>query len=75
MKTITSARGARIDCPNFNPCRFCFGCRNYDASVIKCEECFLDDAKENICKTDLHTTKALNMMLKIKTTSHLGKDA
>lgn len=64
MKTWNDALGARNNCPNFDPCPLCFGCRNYTSYVIRCQKCKEDNQKDNLCKRDFHTERALSLMLK-----------
>lgn len=65
-KTWNSPFGALINCPDFDPCHLCYGCRNYTSYRVKCEQCRRDNEKDNICKREIHTEKALFMMLKSK---------
>lgn len=65
-KTINSALGARISCVNFNPCKLCYGCRNYSSAILKCRKCYEDNAKYNICNREKHTDYALNLMIRVK---------
>lgn len=61
IKKVNDVRGYKINCANFNPCPLCFGCRNADPKYIKCEKCM--ESKYDICNTDLHTEKAISMMV------------
>lgn len=70
MKNVNSTVGAQKNCINFEPCPLCYGCRNYNSADIRCDECF-EDKKMNICRTDIHTISALNMMLKNKEIIHI----
>lgn len=66
MKTWNTPLGAQKNCPDFDPCPLCFGCRNYTEYRLKCQECYQDDKKQNLCNRTLHTEKALSLMLKAK---------
>lgn len=71
IKTPNSALGARRNCPNFDPCPLCFGCRSYDSAVVKCGLCYEEDRKANICNRELHTEKALAVMLQMKNKTYI----
>lgn len=62
-----SAKGARDNCPRFALCPLCYGCRNFDKSVQECLDCEKDNAKQNICKTDRHTSENLSRMIRKET--------
>lgn len=63
IKTKYSALGAQINCPNFYPCPLCYGCRNYNESMMMCQICKEDNLKYNTCKTSLHKPDILSKML------------
>lgn len=71
IKSWNTPLGARMHCPNFDPCPLCYGCRNYDSAVVRCESCYEDSAKKNICNRELHTEEALSMMLKLKNKTYI----
>lgn len=74
MKTWNTPLGAQKNCPDFDPCPLCFGCRNYTSYRIKCKACAEEDHKKNICKRELHTEKALSLMLKAKNQVRLNQE-
>ena len=59
--------GARNECPNFEQCPLCYGCRNYDSSVEKCyRNCYRNNAKINICNTEKHKSKLIAKFVPIR---------
>lgn len=63
LKTKESVKGAKINCPNYDPCPLCYGCRAYDASYYKCiTEC--RNSKRDVCNTHKHNDRALNLMIR-----------
>lgn len=66
QKKVSNVLGYKINCGNFNPCPLCYGCRNYDSSILSCERCYIDNKKFNICDTKKHNTKTLSKMIKRK---------
>lgn len=74
IKDWNTPLGARLNCPNYDPCPLCYGCRNYDSAVVRCEHCYEKNKKANICKRELHTEEALSMMLKLKNKTYIAKD-
>ena len=64
IKTFQSTAGYKADCPDYNPCPLCYGCRNYDSSYYKCVMTCGGNAKYNTCDTHKHNDKALNLMIK-----------
>ena len=73
IKDWNTPLGARLHCPNFDPCPLCYGCRNYDSAVVRCERCYEDNKKSNICNRELHTEEALFMMLKLKNRTYISE--
>lgn len=73
LKDWNTPLGAQMNCPNFDPCPLCFGCRSYSSSVNRCKKCYEDNKKQNICNRELHTETALSMMLKLKNKAYLAK--
>lgn len=62
-KTPDSVKGAKIRCPDFNPCPLCYGCRNYDPSYYKCiMTC--GGNKNDVCNTSKHNDRALKLMIR-----------
>ena len=62
-KTKFSALGAKMNCPNFNPCPLCYGCRNYNDKYEACLKCKEDNKKYNTCNTNLHKADIISKML------------
>ena len=63
LKTKESVKGFKINCPNYDPCPLCYGCRAYDPSYYECTtEC--GGSKRDICNTQKHNDKALNLMIR-----------
>lgn len=52
MKRPGDVRGRQINCPNFQMCPVCYGCRSYDTQFAECRECGKD--KKNICNKQRH---------------------
>ena len=73
IKDWNTPLGARLHCPNFDPCPLCYGCRNYDSAVVRCERCYEDNVFSDMCKRELHTEKALSMMLKLKNRTYISE--
>ena len=63
QKQPSDVRGVRIRCPHFEQCPLCYGCRNYNPKYLKCQECKLENEKQNICKTDRHRADLLEKMI------------
>ena len=70
-KTINNVHGAEINCQRFDPCPLCYGCRNYDSALVKCDSCYYNNKEYDTCNTTKHTEKALNLMLRVKNTIKL----
>ena len=66
-KTLNDARGARINCINFQQCPFCYGCRNYTSYDLECQICLQENKKINICKTDVHKADLISKMVQRNT--------
>lgn len=71
IKNWNSPRGAKIHCPNFDPCPLCYGCRNYDSAVVRCEGC-TENAKHDICNREFHSEHNLSLMLTNKSKTRIG---
>ena len=61
-KNRNSARGAQIDCLNFEMCPLCYGCRNYNTQLPECQKC-LKDPKNNICNLQSHKAHLVARMI------------
>ena len=62
VKNRNSARGAQINCINFEMCPLCYGCRNYHAQDPECQKC-LKDKKNNLCNTKKHPVQLVHRMV------------
>ena len=65
--------GYKINCPDYNPCPLCYGCRSFDPSYYKCINLCGENIKYNICKTSKHRANLLAKMIK-KTTINVNGD-
>lgn len=63
QKNPNDVRGVRINCPHFEQCPLCYGCRAFDPKYQKCQACKLENAKQNICKTDKHRADLVEKMI------------
>lgn len=61
-KNRNSARGAQIDCINFEMCPLCYGCRNYHYGDPDCQKC-LQNKKVNLCNTQKHPASLIHRMI------------
>ena len=59
MKSPQDVYGWQTQCPNFEQCPLCYGCRNYDKNVIKCEVHCGANTKTNVCNTAKHKEKLI----------------
>ncbi|QHW35852.1 hypothetical protein GZH47_33720 (plasmid) [Paenibacillus rhizovicinus] len=50
-------------CSAFQECPICYKCRSYDSSHMACRSCVLTQ-EGSLCKRELHTEQALNMMIR-----------
>lgn len=62
-KTKNDARGAQINCVNFQLCPFCYGCRNFRSDDMECQECKRLNAKKNICNIEKHKEDIITKMI------------
>ena len=62
MKKPSDVLGYQMDCPDFDQCPFCYGCRAYDEKYIKCRRC-AQNKKKNTCNTQRHRPDAIAKML------------
>ena len=63
-KTIRDTKGYKYDCPYYDPCSLCFGCRNAGIYPGRCDTLCMDNPKQNICNRELHTTKNISKMVR-----------
>jgi hypothetical protein len=56
-------RGNKIRCINFQMCPLCYGCRSYDSRDPECVICKTEDAKMNVCNTNLHEAWKIDRMI------------
>ena len=68
MKSIDEVLGFQINCPDYEPCPLCYGCRSYNPEYYKCLECS-KNKKKNLCDTSKHRDGALAKMLSIQKTA------
>lgn len=52
-----------MNCPDYHACPLCYGCRNYDSAMLRCQKC-AEHEKFNICNRKLHTEAALSRMIR-----------
>jgi hypothetical protein len=62
-KSYRDVKGWIDNCPNYQKCPLCYGCRAYDSSYIKCDRCYKENAKFNVCENSLHNEKNLAKMI------------
>lgn len=62
QKTRYDVWGVQNNCPDYQECPLCYGCRNYDSSYVKCQNCE-EDRKKNICNRELHRPDLLARMI------------
>lgn len=70
QKSPHDVYGWQHDCPNFQQCPVCYGCRNYDSSVVKCYERCGGNMKKNVCNTQRHKDNLIAKLL-TKETIHI----
>lgn len=63
QKNPHDVRGMRIDCPDFEQCALCYGCRAFSSKYLKCLECKSENEKKNICRTDKHRADLVEKMV------------
>lgn len=61
-KTRYDVWGVQHNCPNYQECPICYGCRNYDSSFYKCHNC-AENTKQNVCNRKLHRADLLARMV------------
>lgn len=65
--------GYQINCPDYQQCPLCYGCRSYDPSYYKCVNLCGRNIKHNVCKTDKHKENLLAKMIK-RTIIHINDE-
>lgn len=63
QKTHHDVRGQRINCPDYEMCPLCYGCRAFNPKYAKCITCKEENAKQNLCKTERHRSDLLEKMI------------
>lgn len=63
QKTVNDVRGVKMKCVNYSGCPMCYGCRSYNSSDPECKLCVQDNAKKNICNTNLHKSVLINRLI------------
>ena len=53
------AKGAEINCPDFEMCPICYKCRNYSPRMKKC----VDNCSDNICDTSKHRSDLVSKLI------------
>ena len=66
QKTVQQVRGYLVNCPSFEPCPFCYGCRAYDSKYLMCAGC-AENHKYNICNIMKHQAKVLAQIMRRET--------
>lgn len=64
FKTIQDTEGYKNDCPYYDPCPLCYGCRNFGIYPSRCDTMCDTNHKKNICNVELHTSKNIGMMVR-----------
>ena len=62
-KTVADTEGYKSNCPHFDPCPLCYGCRNYGYYINKCDERCGRNKKFNACDKTKHTPRILSRMI------------
>lgn len=63
-KTIRDTEGYKHDCPGYDPCPLCYGCRNAGMYPDRCDILCMGNPKRNVCNRELHTSKNIGMMVR-----------
>ena len=68
IKKVSEVRGNRINCPNFQICPICFGCRAFDSRDPECLICFEEGdiggrRNFNVCDKKTHRDDLVNKMI------------
>lgn len=63
-KTERDTEGYRNDCPGYDPCPLCYGCRNAGLYSSRCDTLCNGNHKKNICNRELHTPQNIGKMVR-----------
>ena len=63
QKTVQSVFGYLRNCPSFQACPLCYGCRAYDSKYTACEACRQAGEKYHLCNTAKHKNHLLDKMI------------
>lgn len=63
-KTPRDTEGYQHDCPDYDPCPLCYGCRNAGLHSSRCNTLCAGNPKKNICNVELHTSKNIEKMVR-----------
>ena len=63
FKTPKDTAGYKGDCPDYDPCPLCYGCRNYGLHAFTCDALCATNSKFNICNQSLHTPANIARMV------------
>jgi hypothetical protein len=63
QKDPNDVRGVKINCPMFEKCPLCYGCRAFNPAYEECRTCEVDNKKKNVCNTDKHRSDLLARMI------------
>lgn len=55
--------GKKMNCPNFNQCPICYGCRSYTTTFVECEKC-IANKKRDVCNTELHKSDLIEKLIR-----------
>lgn len=64
FKTQMDTEGYINDCPGYDPCPLCYGCRNAGMYPSRCDTLCYSNVKKNICNRQLHTSKNIGKMVR-----------
>ena len=64
FKTIRDTEGYKNDCPGYDPCPLCYGCRNAGMYPNRCDTLCMGNSKKNTCNVELHTSKNIGKMVR-----------
>lgn len=62
-KNKSDVLGQQINCPSFQYCPLCYGCRSYDSKYMECNECAINK-KINICNKTVHKSDLISKMIR-----------
>lgn len=63
QKTPADVMGVQINCPNYEMCPLCYGCRAYNPSYVKCLNRCGQNEKFHTCDTKKHRADLLARMI------------